>query len=476
MLNDATVSSIRDELAETITGKRVGRVFQLSRLEFAFDIRDGGPFLFVSADPASPRAYLIRRKLRDLERSSVQPQAFAQGLRKRIAGARVNSVEKIPDERILVLGLAGETELGTPTSHSLVIQLTGRSANLFLLDEDGRIVDRVRDTFGEGQEIASAYRAPESRAARRVAGAPYRIDGFDSISDALDAHYLAAADQKEWKRICSTANARIAAEAAKIEKLADKLRQDLARHGDPVDWKRLGDLLLANLADAARIDGKVLVVDYFDAAAPVVEIEVDESDSLTEAAEKFFRRYTKARNAREELNERLSDLSRLRVEAEERRAMLDDAIAKRDADAVRNLAGIAEPRATRSKRKEAPEAPRGTRRFVSSDGFEILVGKGARENDLLTFRIGRANDLWLHAADYPGSHVIVRNPARAEIPQRTVFEAARHAAMYSDAREQPKIAVHYTLRKNVHKPRGAAPGLVRLAAFKTIIVTGEGKG
>jgi len=78
--------------------------------------------------------------------------------------------------------------------------------------------------------------------------------------------------------------------------------------------------------------------------------------------------------------------------------------------------------------------------------------------------------MWLHAADYPGSHVVVRNPSRREIPQRTLLEAAQLAAFYSDAGRQPKAAVHYTQKKFVNKPRGAAPGLVSLASFKTILV------
>ena len=102
--------------------------------------------------------------------------------------------------------------------------------------------------------------------------------------------------------------------------------------------------------------------------------------------------------------------------------------------------------------------------------MEILVGKKAADNDQLTFRIARSLDLWLHAADYPGSHVVVRNPNRLEIPPQTLLEAAELAAFYSDARSQPKAAVNYTQKKFVNKPKGSAPGLVRLAFFKTILV------
>ena len=110
------------------------------------------------------------------------------------------------------------------------------------------------------------------------------------------------------------------------------------------------------------------------------------------------------------------------------------------------------------------------RRYLSSDGYEVIVGRTARDNDQLTFRIARPNDLWLHAGDYPGSHVIVRDSSRTEIPHRTVIEAAELAAKFSQASKDSKVAIHYTRRKFLSKPKGSAPGLVRMSSFKTITV------
>ena len=113
----------------------------------------------------------------------------------------------------------------------------------------------------------------------------------------------------------------------------------------------------------------------------------------------------------------------------------------------------------------------GARRYRSSDGYEILVGRAARDNEHLTFRVARSEDLWLHAADYPGSHVVVRKRAREQdVPHRTLVEAAELAAHFSQARKDAKVAVHYTPRKFVSKIKGGAPGLVRLASFRTLLV------
>ena len=120
--------------------------------------------------------------------------------------------------------------------------------------------------------------------------------------------------------------------------------------------------------------------------------------------------------------------------------------------------------------RRVPAKIPGVRIYRSSDGYEILVGRGARDNDNLTFRVARPNDLWLHSADYPGSHVVVRREQRKEIPQRTVIEAAQLAARFSQASNDSKVVVHYTPRKFLSKPKGSAPGLVRMSSFKTILV------
>lgn len=470
-MNEPTLKLVVDEVAAALTGKRVGRIFQLSRLGFAVDVRGESRFLFISADPTTPRFYLIERRLRDLEKQSVQQFPFAQFLAKRVGGAVIRSVEKIAGERVVRIGLAARSELGTTEDFCLTVQLTGRSSNLFLLDADDRILDRLRDTFGNGQEVATLYSPPERHGAK-LADGPFPFDSSASISAALDAHYEKLAADSDFRQLANAARAKVKRDAERTARLSAGLRADLEAHGDPAIWKRFGDLLLANLADAVVENGKALVVDYFDESTPLIEIEVDPNDELTVAAEKFFRKYTKARNARDEIGRRIAELEAAKNGAEGRRDAVEASIAARDSDALEAFLGRKAGRRS-TKRAGNDDAPAGTRRFLSSDGFEILVGKGAKDNDNLTFRIARSADIWLHAADYPGSHVIIRNPARRDVPQRTLLEAARYAVIYSQAREHPKAAVHYASRKSVHKPRGGAPGLVSLTNFKTIIVAGE---
>ncbi|HTH51877.1 MAG TPA: NFACT RNA binding domain-containing protein [Pyrinomonadaceae bacterium] len=278
-------------------------------------------------------------------------------------------------------------------------------------------------------------------------------------------------DRETLAAIAAPARRKAAAELRRARKLLDNLLGDLEKHGDPEIWKKYGDLLLANIGTATREGDTVRVIDYFAEEAPQIGIPGEAHRPLNEIAEEYFRRYTKARNGRRVIEERLADTEKQVAKGEARIARIDQAIEAGDEAFVQTL--VAPPKKAQppvSKKRKVEAAFKGARSFVSSDGFEILVGKKAADNDFLTFRVARSLEMWLHAADYPGSHVVIRNPQKKDLPDRTLIEAAELAAFYSDAREQTKAAVNYTLRKFVNKPRKSAPGLVSLASHKTIMV------
>ena len=111
-------------------------------------------------------------------------------------------------------------------------------------------------------------------------------------------------------------------------------------------------------------------------------------------------------------------------------------------------------------------------RSESIEGFEVLVGRGDRENDELTFRVGEPRDFWLHVAGQPGSHVIVRNPEGLEqLPRAVLEQAARLAAWHSKSRHaRGKVEVHLCRVADVRKPRGAPTGTVELRRFDSVRV------
>ena len=471
-MNEKTLEKISAELASRLTGQKFGKIFALSRFRLAIDFRlHDSNYLFISVEPSAPRIYLVTRRLRDLEKESKNSTPFIIFLRSKLANSVLQSIEKLENERILRFAFSARNEIGQTENYALIIQLTGRSANVFLLDANDFILDAMRENTGKGQEINEKYAPPfrEGEFVRKEEEG-FPNGNFGSLSEALDAHYLEIETEKVFQSKANTARNKLNQEIKKREKLLKNLNKDLENHGDAENWKRFGDLLLANLALAKREGDKVFVTDFYDENTPTVEVEVEEHIPLTEAAEKFFKRYTKARNAKEEVAKRLQVIETELSDLNEQKQRLEEAIIEKDENILEEFTGkeVEKPRVGNKEKQN--DNFKGARQYFSSEGFEILVGKKAKDNDFLTFRVAKSLDLWLHAADYPGSHVIVKNPNRGEISPKTLLEAAQIAAFFSQAASQGKVAVHYTNKKFVGKPKGAAAGLVSLSSFKTILV------
>lgn len=110
-------------------------------------------------------------------------------------------------------------------------------------------------------------------------------------------------------------------------------------------------------------------------------------------------------------------------------------------------------------------------RTLEIDGYEVLVGRGAEDNDYLTFRVAEKRDLWMHVGGgTPGSHVVVRNPDGGDVPRDVLEKAAQLAAWYSKARGAPRVEVHSCRVSDVSKPKGAPRGQVQIKKFKKLKV------
>ena len=139
-------------------------------------------------------------------------------------------------------------------------------------------------------------------------------------SETLDSFYLERKAEQRFASLVNAARNRINAEASKRLKLIGKLDADLAAHGDAEKWKRLGDLLLANSSTARREGGKIFITDYYDEKLAEIAVTVEENVSVTEAAELFFKKYTKARNAAKEVAARREKLNKELAAIEQQRA------------------------------------------------------------------------------------------------------------------------------------------------------------
>ena len=229
----------------------------------------------------------------------------------------------------------------------------------------------------------------------------------------------------------------------------------------------------------------VKVTDYFGEKPKTVDVQLDPAISLRENIERMFKRHQKAGRGTTIVAQQLDQVRHRMALLEEQSRRLHAikdwdtwlAIASKIARPERDLhpaadsLGFALAGSLFAGGRPLPGG--GGRRFraLKIDGREVLIGKGARENDELTFEVAAPEDFWFHVADYSGSHVVVRNPGKdGELEEAILLKAAQLAAYFSQARNASKVEVHYTKRKHVTKPRRAKAGLVRLLEFKSIKV------
>ena len=355
----------------------------------------------------------------------------------------------------------GNAEEATASMHSeLTRAATGLVFARFALEEIGR-----RSLNPNRELLLSCIELHQAAGMMRYE--------FGSLSEAAEAYYQARGRAGRFQERLSGLKQKLSGELKKAVAALTSVEADLLRFQEPDRLKRCGDLLLANLKSAIVEEGKATVLDYFDPDQQQIQIELKDSTSLKEAAAMYYGLYRKACRSLSTITARKSSLEHRQASLASLLGMLEGEPSIETIDDVADQAVEWIGKVTPESHRRAvtkPDRARVGRRFVSSDGYEILVGRGDQENDTITFRIAGSRDLWMHAADYPGSHVVIRNPRRLEIPTTTIREAAQLAAFYSQARKETKAAVHYTQKKFVTKPPRAKPGLVRLSSYKTILV------
>src|SRR5436305_654424 len=310
-MDDESIKEIVNEIAPLLAGRAPGKIFQLAGASLAIDfgLRDAG-YLFFAVEPASPRIYLIKRRVRDLEKQSRTLTQFVQAVKKELAQTRLVSIKKDAADRIVRFAFAGEDDLGSEKTRMLVVQLTGRSANLLLLNEHDQIIQTLRSSKISGQRIGDTHQgsnASQPNQPKEQSDLLKLIRGgeFETPSEAADHYFTSLLAERENAARAATARGELSRKISQQQKLLKHLERDLRGHSNPEQHKRIGDLLLANLSAAKRDGDRVTLVDYFAEDAPTIEVEVDRNLSLQEEAARRSARYSRSKRAITQIQSRI---------------------------------------------------------------------------------------------------------------------------------------------------------------------------
>lgn len=290
---------------------------------------------------------------------------------------------------------------------------------------------------------------------------------YDSISGAIDNFFRYSAIKEH---IRSKSNDLIKIVKQNIERCEKKINIHVSTVDENSNMEELrlfGELITANIHMLRKGMTRCRLLNYYEPEETYVEIELDENLTPQQNAQRYFKKYNKAKSAYSYATEQLKIAKRELDYLENVLFNLEEA---ESAEEVEEIREELRDQGYIHKSNRRPGIPRKSSplSFKSSDGYQIWIGRNNRQNDELSLKFAKPDDLWLHSKNIPGSHVIVRVPGPA--PEKTLLEAATLAAWFSKARNSSKVQVDYTRAKYVRKPSGAKPGMVVYVNYKTVIV------
>ncbi len=557
------LSAVLAEMKPKLLGGRVEKIHQPSRDTVIFHIRgpESREKLLFAPNPAAPRLHLTASSPENPE----QPPMFCMLLRKHLSGARLTEISQLPMERMAAFTFDCIDEMGDQVEKRLVVELMGRTCNLYLLGADGRIIDCLRRVGLDGSARRAAlpgliYQDPEPIAKEnpavlesyvnlleqpgadllaqrlmdtlgglsplvcreaalfaakdvdaRVEGMdipavaeklqlffrehlfhsrPYFTSGKDglpkqfafcpirqygdcceaeSFSALMDSIYIVKdrrdamlqkgqAVRKTVQNLCQRIQRKLAIQEKELSATYDRER-----------LRQLGDIVTANLHKITKGQTVLQAEDFYDENMAQVEIPLSALLSPQQNAAKFYKDYNRMKHAQKELTNQMTlarqELSYLQSVLEE----LGRAESEAELEEIRQeLQGGGYIRGDNSK-KRMRQAKSQPMRFESTDGYSIYVGRNNRQNEELTFKAARKDDIWLHASKVHGSHVIIAC-AGLTPPDDTVTQAAQLAAYYAESTGGQNIPVDVTPVKQVKKAPGGKPGMVIYHTYRTVIV------
>ncbi len=336
------------------------------------------------------------------------------------------------------------------------------------------VTEKLRAFFGEYmRRPVPSYFAQADGTPKQFAFCPIRQYGesreADSFSALLDMYYTLRdrtdAIRQKGQGLRKTVQNLVTRLTRKIALQEKELEQSKDRER----LRQQGDIVTANLHRITKGQTVLQAEDFYDEQMSVIDIAISPILSPQQNAAKFYKDYTRMKNAEKELTRQLSigkeELSYLQSVLDE----LNRAQSEQELEEIRQElhgGGYVKTDSGKRKMKQAKTAPM---RFESTDGFPIFVGRNNRQNEELTFKMARKDDIWLHASKVHGSHVIIAC-AGQPVPDDTISQAAQLAAHYAETAGGQNIPVDVTPVKQVKKTPAGKPGMVIYHSYRTVIV------
>jgi predicted ribosome quality control (RQC) complex YloA/Tae2 family protein len=430
--------------------------------------------LLVSLSPGACRFHETFREVPKSER----PLRFAEFLNSRIANSWIEEAVQLGDNRIVRLTVHQGTR-----RYRLYLRLWSNAANLIVTDDGGIILDAMRRLPRRGEVTGGRY-APEEEGALKgalkqeerrekvyeIRDFPEEIPAGLSFNQKIDSYYAEHGGKLSLDALREQARRNYEGRIGRLAASLERLREKEADFASAEKLKQYGDIILANLGNIKAGDEWLETENFY--TGETIRIPLDSNKTAASQAERFYEQYRKAKSGLEDLREEIRN-------GEAELADLEGTMARLLAEAN----PLVLQKLLRSRGTAAGDAP-GFRRKGEKDrpglsfrrnDWLILVGRDSSENDVLLRRYVKGNDLWLHARDFPGSYVFIKQRAGKSVPLDILLDAGNLAVFYSKGRNNGEGDLFYTPVKYLRRAKDGPKGLVLPTQEKNLHIKVEEK-
>lgn len=493
--------------------------------------------LLTSISSNNYRIHLTNKNIKN----PMQAPNFCMLLRKHILGYKIKDIYSINLERIVFIELQNNENLNKPINKKLIIELMGKHSNIILVNENNIIIDCMRHTTvenGAQRDIyaTSKYTLPKENSFKDINefkdfylkyepnilnllnnityddntlydvlnnilsttsfeiniinNKEYNLktslstDNPFTLNYSLDNYYYEKETNELFLAYRNSILNLILNTLKKYKKRIINIDNKISECNSKEKYKLYGELITSNLYQIPNKNVDFVEVQNYYDNCNIIKIPLDNRYYPSINAKKYFKKYTKLKNALEivtiQKKETLEDINYIEsiIYELEASSTIEDVEEIYEEISSSNIFKTSPSKKTNNKKTKAKKQKNLTKNKFSKfnpikytlDGYTIYVGRNNIENDILTTKFAKYNDIWFHTKDIHGSHVILKVKPNEKITDEIIYEAAKLAAKHSKAKLSSNIPVDYCTISNVKKPNGSKPGMVIYKNNKTIIV------
>lgn len=451
-----------------LTNARVQKIQQPTRRDFIFFIRNEGITrkLYININPQYYHVCFMNKETENNRLISIpeKPPMFCMLLRKYLENARITHVEQPEFERILEFYFETYNEISEKIYLCLAVELMGKYSNVILYNYDTNIIIGCAHNVGaeksREREMSGGlpYVYPSGRPNTWYVNKNSLSEKCEDINSVIDNYYSEYIYNDKINRLRSNCRQFVSNQLKKDRNSLKKMQSRLDKEKSFDKYRLYGDLIMANLYNLKDYQKSVNVYDYENGKE--IALELDETKTLKENANNFYKLYNKSKTSILKLSKLSQDLQ-TQIDYYEQ-ILYSIEIAESFEDFTEIQSELEPERKSKTSSKMSVEPLE-----FDLDGCKVFVGRNNRQNDYIVSKLSRDDDLWFHTKDCAGSHVLLRCQ---EPTDKLIFECAKLAKEYSKGKDSSKVGVIYTRRKFLKKPPKANLGYVTYKCEQEIIV------